>query len=369
MAALLTGGVLASTPPAGDAKYHGVDIYRGDSSNGQINWPLLAASQDFAYIKSGEGVDYTDPMFGENVAAAKAHGLAWGPYHFMRMRGVAHAQEQARQFWARIKGTGFTLIPALDVESYDDEDTAPGIREDVQAFVDTFRALSDITPVIYTYTSYANDVLRGQFADCPLWLADYRGYAGDVVGWGVWQAWQYSEHGSIDAIANDEVDLDHATAGIWMDQAQAGAATVDQTTAVPTSSPAPVFRGDPAVLALQQRLNRLGIPRPALVEDGVSGPKTRGAVRTLEQVAGIDVDSGIFGPQCERVASAIEARPTLQYGDRGQAARYLQYRLGIAVDGIFGHDTDVAARAYQSAHGLDADGIVGPVTWHSLIGG
>jgi peptidoglycan hydrolase-like protein with peptidoglycan-binding domain len=39
----------------------------------------------------------------------------------------------------------------------------------------------------------------------------------------------------------------------------------------------------------------------------------------------------------------------------------------VAVDGIFGPETDAAVRAFQQEKGLAVDGIVGPQTWPALI--
>lgn len=44
----------------------------------------------------------------------------------------------------------------------------------------------------------------------------------------------------------------------------------------------------------------------------------------------------------------------------------LQHRVGCAADGWFGPVTDEHTKTFQSAHGLTADGIVGPVTARAL---
>lgn len=61
--------------------------------------------------------------------------------------------------------------------------------------------------------------------------------------------------------------------------------------------------------------------------------------------------------------------PQLQQGATGASVSSLQRLLDdVAVDGIFGPNTEAAVRSYQSSHGLATDGIVGPHTWGSLLG-
>src|SRR5699024_5459525 len=65
-------------------------------------------------------------------------------------------------------------------------------------------------------------------------------------------------------------------------------------------------------------------------------------------------------------------RPVLRYADVGSCVRELQRRLndhgaGLAVDGSFGPLTLAAVKHYQRSHDLLVDGIVGPITWGSLL--
>lgn len=203
-----------TTPPAGAVTMHGVDLYHGDSENGQVDWQAFARTQDFAYIKTDEGENFVDPMFKENYLHAEAYSVAWGPYHFLRLYSEVSARRQADNYWNRIRGTGWTVLPAVDCESHDGQQTAAGMRACIRAFITEFERVAGFKPVLYTYTSYANEFLRGYFSDCLLWVADYRGYVGALQGWTVWQAWQYTDRGSIPAVANNEVDLNKATNGI-----------------------------------------------------------------------------------------------------------------------------------------------------------
>lgn len=64
--------------------------------------------------------------------------------------------------------------------------------------------------------------------------------------------------------------------------------------------------------------------------------------------------------------------PTLRNGDTGNKVKAAQHLLrhrghNITADGIFGSGTEAAARSFQSANGLTADGIIGPNTFSKLI--
>lgn len=57
---------------------------------------------------------------------------------------------------------------------------------------------------------------------------------------------------------------------------------------------------------------------------------------------------------------------TLKKGSVGDDVKTLQKILGVTVDGCFGSQTEAAVKKWQSAHGLVADGIVGPKTWATM---
>ena len=64
--------------------------------------------------------------------------------------------------------------------------------------------------------------------------------------------------------------------------------------------------------------------------------------------------------------------PLVKRGDNIFPVRSLQQLLRarnhpVAVDGIFGPNTEAAVKAFQQSNGLAADGIVGPQTWPKLV--
>jgi peptidoglycan hydrolase-like protein with peptidoglycan-binding domain len=66
------------------------------------------------------------------------------------------------------------------------------------------------------------------------------------------------------------------------------------------------------------------------------------------------------------------AEPTLKKGAKGQAVKDLQEALKALgfdagkVDGVFGAATERAVKKFQASAGIDADGVVGAITWRDI---
>ncbi|MGI9022196.1 MAG: peptidoglycan-binding domain-containing protein [Acidimicrobiales bacterium] len=103
--------------------------------------------------------------------------------------------------------------------------------------------------------------------------------------------------------------------------------------------------------------------------DGVFGAGTEDRVRVFQTSKGLGAD-GVVGSQTWPALIMQVAQ-----GSTGDAVRAVQsqlnhYRPGfLTVDGSFGPQTDDAVRRFQTKNGLVSDGIVGPMTWETLVGG
>lgn len=75
-------------------------------------------------------------------------------------------------------------------------------------------------------------------------------------------------------------------------------------------------------------------------------------------------------PAAAPVASTRPASPVgravIKQGSTGEDVKYLQTKLGLTADGVFGPRTKAAVVTFQSSKGLTMDGIVGPRTWTVL---
>lgn len=111
--------------------------------------------------------------------------------------------------------------------------------------------------------------------------------------------------------------------------------------------------------------------------DGNFGEVTEKAVTAFQGWRNLDETGKIDGPVWESFSADLNAKPI----GRGYAnhefvrsAQVLVNQWGakcgyarVPVDGLFGNKTHNATVAFQRCQGLDADGLVGPLTFKALV--
>ncbi len=178
----------------------------------------------------------------------------------------------------------------------------------------------------------------------------------------------------------------------------------------PVKNVAASFKGDnyslgsagEEVRTIQRELNRISVNFPSIPKitnvNGIFDAKTRSAVIKFQQIFNLAPD-GIVGKatwykikqiynSVKRVAelysegitySEVERQfsKVIREGDRGTEVQIVQYLLAFIAyfddsipnldpDGIFGPKTKASVLAFQREYGLDADGVIGRLTWNRI---
>jgi Transglycosylase-like domain/Putative peptidoglycan binding domain len=109
------------------------------------------------------------------------------------------------------------------------------------------------------------------------------------------------------------------------------------------------------------------------IVDAVAGPRaTRTPQHMPRLLLALAVMATVFActagvSAADRTGGASAAGGVVvKRGDRGDAVRKIQSALGVAADGVFGPVTERAVKRFQRRKGLVVDGIVGPQTRGAL---
>jgi lysozyme len=201
--------LLGAQPAA--AALTGPDVSSWQHPNGNaIDWAQVrSAGNSFAFVKATEGPTgyYQNPYFASDWAKARAAGLIRGAYHFARPQYPA--VDQANYFISLVgnRSSPGDLPPVLDLEQ--NGGLAPAALVNwTQAFLSQVQALTNRTPMLYSYPSFIKNDLGNttQFAQYPLWLADWTGGPAPsfpLGGWGNFTFWQYTDAASIPGISGN----------------------------------------------------------------------------------------------------------------------------------------------------------------------
>jgi lysozyme len=185
----------------------GIDV---SNNNGSINWADVAPHISFVFVKTSEGMTFTDPFYTkERVQAIRREHIPFGPYHFASNTGADGADECDRfldialdRGWGK-KGD---LPGVLDIEH--GQGGRPGVRF-VRRFARHYRKRTGHRLIVYT-GSFWRDVLLNPviLGRCKLFLAAYtsswRGFV--PRAWKKPWIWQYTDQGSLPGLSGN---VDH----------------------------------------------------------------------------------------------------------------------------------------------------------------
>lgn len=306
--------------------FNGIDVSNNDE---YINWDLVKGYTNTVIIKATEGIDYVDPALERNYQGALNRGMNIGLYHFFSER--TSPSQQAVDFYKAIKNKRYNIIPVLDIETNTWGRSPHELTDRALEFLNKFKELSGIDCMIYSGAYFSRDELDFRIKKYKLWEAHYNGCADMTcmqTGYAELVGHQYSETGIVPGI-DTYCDLNVFNDGIFLSNASNN---------IENCIPYVNVNCIGKVAQLQQILNNLGY---SLYIDNIYGPKTDNALR----------DSGLL-------AGLPYKTPEL--------TTWVQLRLGVNADGIFGTGTEQAVKNWQSEHGLTIDGIAGYNTIKSL---
>lgn len=290
---------------------HGVDLSDIQYGYGMILPDFLEANKDkiqFAFIKCSRAASSVNASFRPWAAYLHEHGIPWGAYHFLNNDGkkVGGAKE-ADFFLQYMEPYIGEAVLALD---YEDKDLgfAAGTAY-AKAFLDRVRERTGISPLIYTQQSAVNTLGEICADGYPLWVAKY---------------------------GENEKRTDIAV----FTKADAG-------NIAPYKEP----------VIFQYSSNTFYQKYADKVDTNIFW----GTVEDFRQLAKAEKKE-------VSVVDVAVKMPRLQRGSKGKAVKVWQTIVGADADGSFGPKTEAATKAFQKAHGLVDDGIVGRMSWPTGLG-
>ena len=109
----------------------GVDV---SEHQWEVDWPTVAQSVDFAYIRLGyrgytEGGLFLDPWYERNISEASSAGLDTGVYFFSQAINVSEAIEEAEYVIEHLRGFSINMPVIYDWERVEEAARTDGLSE------------------------------------------------------------------------------------------------------------------------------------------------------------------------------------------------------------------------------------------------
>lgn len=274
-----------------------------DISRYQKGINLSVVPCDFVIVKSTQGTSYVSPEFKRQITEAEACGKLLGIYHYA---GGGGAIPEAKHFLDVVKDYIGKAILFLDWEGEQNPNFAN--PEYAKAFLAYVKQDTGIVPFIYMSKSVCRQYSWD--SSYPLWCAQYKNQ----------QPTGYQENP-------------------WTDTKGFGAWKTCLILQYSSKGRLPGYNGN---LDLDK----------AYISAEEWNMFAKGEIETKP---------------------VTEPLPILKKGDHNEYVRNWQLFLNLNgyccgnADGIFGPKTENAVKKWQENHGLKPDGIIGPLTWGTII--
>ena len=157
------------------------------------------------------GSDGKDKHFTHYWEKAKNHGLTRGAYHFYRPD--EDPVTQADSYIRSVNLSSGDMRPVLDVEKLPKNKSKEQFIKDLHIWIDIIEKHYGKKPILYTYYHFYKDYLKGQFGECPLWMANYNDVP-QPSDTDPWKIWQFTENGISDGIET-KIDLNVYNGNKW----------------------------------------------------------------------------------------------------------------------------------------------------------
>ena len=333
----------------------GIDI---STYQKNINYDEARKHIDFCIIRVGYGVSYLpdsqrDKEFDNHYNGFKGK-LPLGAYYYAYGTSYDTGRKEAENCLSYMGDKQFEMPIYYDME--ENRNT----KEAGQGFVDRIRE-AGLKAGIYASSSFYRSKDLGSINCDSVWIAQYGSNNGNIPTSRPtipFDLWQYTSKGYVEGIGSN-IDMD-----IQENDVPSPAPS-------PSPEPTPKPSGNDTIKGIQQWLN--DNYNTGIAVDGYYGSQTKKAlVKALQTEFNrqfgtrLAVD-GIFGEQSKNACRNIKQ------GAKGNITRIIQSMLYCkgyntnGIEGIFGQATDGAVRRFQANSGLNADGVVGKLTFAKLF--
>ena len=180
-------------------KVYGIDVSEHQSL---IDWTKVSTIFDehkiyFSFIRATAGKDRVDTQYQNNWNAKKDSNILVGAYHYYRPN--ENSIEQAENFIQHVSLKKGNLPPVLDIERQSKVQTMAQLKIGLQKWLDKVEEHYGVQPIIYSGSKFYSTFLQEEFADYPLWVANFNPTKVPVNH--NWRFWQYSDKGKVAGIS------------------------------------------------------------------------------------------------------------------------------------------------------------------------